>query len=317
MNDKLTESKHLFANPVIIAEIGCNHQGNFELARNMIEKIAEINQSFLLGDNVLNTHTQNPSPKISVVKFQKRTPREFLTEDEFNAPHPNPNNSFGDTYGKHRDFLEFSAEEHIELKKICEQNGLIYSVSVWDLTAAKEIVPLKPLMIKIPAASNLDFNLSEFLSENYSGEIHISLGMTTKAEENKIIEFFAKKDRLKDVVLYACTSCYPCNDEDTCLLEISRLKETYGGRIKGVGFSGHHSGTVLDIAAYTLGAEYLERHFTLDKTLKGTDQSFSLEPDEIKQLAENLYPVRSALCFKPNTILPAEQPSCIKLKRKF
>lgn len=289
--------------PIVIAEIGCNHKGDINIAKKMIEQIS------LMGD-------VNPLSKINCIKFQKRTNKILLSPEEYNAPHPVPENSYGKTYGEHREFLEFSYEQHLELKKYCEKFGLIYSCSVWDIEAAKEITSLHPKMIKIPSASNMDFEILNFLCDNYEGEIHVSLGMTNKSEEMKIVDLFKKKHRQKDLVLYACTSGYPVPAEDVCLLEIKRLKETYGEDIKGIGFSGHHLGIAIDIGALTLGAKYFERHFTLDRTWKGTDHAASLEPDGLRKLARDLRTVDKALAFKPNEILDVEIPQRQKLKRK-
>ena len=289
--------------PIVIAEIGCNHKGDINIAKKMIEQIS------LMGD-------VNPLSKINCIKFQKRTNKILLSPEEYNAPHPVPENSYGKTYGEHREFLEFSYEQHLELKKYCEKFGLIYSCSVWDIEAAKEITSLHPKMIKIPSASNMDFEILNFLCDNYEGEIHVSLGMTNKSEEMKIVDLFKKKHRQKDLVLYACTSGYPVPAEDVCLLEIKRLNETYGKDIKGIGFSGHHLGIAIDIGALTLGAKYFERHFTLDRTWKGTDHAASLEPDGLRKLARDLRTVDKALAFKPNDILDVEIPQRQKLKRK-
>ena len=110
--------------------------------------------------------------------------------------------------------------------------------------------------------------------------------MTTRVEEEKIIEVFSKKNRLKDLVVYACTSGYPIMPAEACLYEVSRLVEEYGDDLHGVGYSGHHNGIALDIAAFTLGASFIERHFTLDRTWKGTDHAASLEPDGFVDLFE-------------------------------
>ena len=290
--------------PVVVAEIGCNHKGDMEIAHRMIK---------LLGC----FKTLNPDAAIDIVKFQKRTNKELLTPEEYNAPHPHPENSYGKTYGEHREFLEFSAEQHKLLKQWCEEEGLIYSTSTWDLTAAKEIVALHPQLIKVPSASNLDFEMLGYLRDNYDGEVHLSFGMTTKAEEKKIVDFFKEKNRAKDLVLYACTSGYPVPFEDICLNEITRLKETFGNDVKAIGFSGHHLGIAVDIAALALGATYFERHFTLDRTWKGTDHAASLEPTGLMKLARDLRNVSKALTSKSEDILDIEKVQRKKLKRKI
>lgn len=280
----------------VIAEIGCNHKGDMNIAKEMIITAATF-------------------CKVDAVKFQKRTPKELLSEEEYNAPHPNPANSYGKTYGEHREFLEFTLEQHKQLKQWCEEYNIIYSTSVWDMTSAKEIVSLEPEFIKIPSASNLNMDMLSYLVDNYKGEIHISLGMTTHAEEEQIVSLFVKKNRNKDLILYSCTSGYPVPFEDICLYEITRLKEKFAKDIKAIGFSGHHLGIAADIGGLTLGARYFERHFTLDRTWKGTDHAASLEPDGMRRLARDIRNVSKALCYKSKEILDIESVQRKKLKR--
>jgi N-acetylneuraminate synthase len=185
---------------------------------------------------------------------------------------------------------------------------------VWDLTSAKEIAALNPRFIKIPSACNNHYGMLEWLCENYQGEIHISVGMTTRKEEAELIDFFVRRERGQDLTIYACTSGYPVAPEDVCLLEILRLQESYGDRVKQIGFSGHHNGIALDIAAYTLGAGVIERHFTLDRTWKGTDHAASLEPDGLRKLKRDLMNTQKALSYKKDEILPVEQVQRDKLK---
>lgn len=281
----------------VIAEIGCNHKGDMEIAKELI-KVAKI---YCNAD---------------VVKLQKRNNRELLTEEQYNAPHPNPANSYGDTYGAHREFLEFTVEQHRELKKYCDELGIVYSTSVWDLTSAKEIASLNPELIKIPSACNNHYEMLGWLCEHYKGEIHVSTGMTSQEEIETLVKFFESKERAKDVVLYACTSGYPVPFEDVCLLEITRLKELYGNRVKEIGFSGHHLGIAVDVAAYTLGATWVERHYTLDRTWKGTDHAASLEPEGLRRLVRDLKAVNKALTYKKEDVLDIEKVQREKLKYK-
>lgn len=280
----------------VIAEAGCNHKGDFNIALELIDSAILCN--------------------CDIIKFQKRTPRELLSEEEYNKPHPNPENSYGRTYGEHREFLEFSVEQHRQLKEYCEEKGIIYSTSVWDMTSAREIASLHPKLIKIPSAQNTNFSMLGWLCENYAGEIHLSFGMTTHEEEKDIINFFEQHGRAKDIVLYACTSGYPVAFEDICLLEIPRLQQQYGSRVKSIGFSGHHLGIAVDIAAVTLGAKWIERHFTLDRTWKGTDHAASLEPAGMTKLTRDIKNVGKALATKQHEILPVEAVQREKLKWK-
>ena len=284
-----------YTKPFLIAEAGCNHIGEMEIAHELINTAAIY-------------------CKADAIKFQKRCPKELLTPEQYNAPHPHPENSYGKTYGEHREALEFTVDQHAQLKEWCEQVGIIYSTSVWDMTSAKEIASLKPQFIKIPSACNTHYEMLQWLCDNYKGEIQLSFGMTTHEEEEKIVSLFEANGRAKDLVIFDCTSGYPVPYQDICLLEINRLREKYESRVKAIGFSGHHLGIAVDVAAYTLGAHIIERHYTLDRTWKGTDHAASLEPYGIKSLVRDLNNVYEALTYKKEEILPIEDVQRKKLK---
>lgn len=283
--------------PIVIAEVGCNHMGDLELAKKFIKVAKE-------------------TCNVDVVKFQKRD-IETWTErypELYNAPHPNPANAYGETYKSHRENLEFDLEQHKILKEYCESLGVIYSTSVWDMNSAREIASINPQFIKIPSACNTNLEMLEWLCDNYNGDIHISTGMTTSKEIDDIVELFTRKGKNKNLVLYNCTSGYPVPFEDICLLEINNLKNKYGDKVKQIGFSGHHLGIAVDVSAYTLGATIVERHFTLDRTWKGTDHAASLEPDGMRKLVRDLNAVHKALTYKDEEILPIEDVQRRKLK---
>ena len=282
--------------PKVIAEIGCNHKGDMSIAEEMIKTAALY-------------------CKADIVKFQKRCNKELLSKEEYNAPHPHPENSYGNTYGEHREYLEFDIDQHRQLQSWCKEYGIEYSTSVWDVTSAKEICSLHPTLIKVPSACNLNKELLRFLCENFEGEIHLSFGMTTRQEEEKIISYFEQMHRNKDLVIYDCTSGYPVPFEDICLLELTRLRNDYKDRVKGIGFSGHHLGIAVDAAAVALGAEFIERHYTLDRTWKGTDHAASLEPDGVRKLVRDCRAVAKALTEKREDILDIEKIQRDKLKK--
>lgn len=286
-----------YKKPYIIAEIGCNHKGEMEIAKELI-KVAKI------------------FCNVDVVKFQKRNNKELLTEEQYNNPHPNPVNSYGDTYGAHREYLEFDVHQHKELKDYCEEIGITYSTSVWDLTSAQEMASLHPEFIKIPSACNNNDEMLTWLCQNYNGEIHVSTGMTTKEEIDELVQLFKIHGRNKDLVLYNCTSGYPVPFEDVCLLDINVLIDKYGDDVKYIGFSGHHLGIAVDVAAYALGANIIERHYTIDRTWKGTDHAASLEPMGLRKLSRDLNAVYKALDYKNQDILPIEQVQRDKLKNQ-
>jgi sialic acid synthase len=287
--------KHDYQKPKVISEIGCNHMGSMDIAKELIDLSKQCGATF--------------------AKFQKRNNKELLTEQQYNTPHPVPHNSYGQTYGAHREFLEFNQKQHAELKAYSEKLGIQYSTSVWDLTSAQQIIELNPLLIKVPSACNNNYPMLQALRDLYKGEVHISFGMTTKAEEEEVVKFFEKTGQAKSrLVVYSCTSGYPVPFKDVCLLEINRLYTSFGERVKEIGFSGHHLGISIDIAAYTLGARWIERHFTKDRTWKGTDHAASLEVPGLQKLVRDLEHNYSALRAKDTEILDIEATQREKLK---
>jgi N-acetylneuraminate synthase len=284
-----------YRTPKIIAEIGCNHMGDFNIAKELIQLAKQSDCTF--------------------AKFQKRDNKTLLTDEQYNAPHPVPYNAYGATYGAHREYLEFSVDQHAELKTFAESVGIQYSTSVWDEVSAKQIVELDPYLIKVPSACNNNFEMLRILRDEYKGEVHISFGMTNHQEEAAIVSFFEENGQAKDrLVVYSCTSGYPVPFVDICLLEIIRLFDQYGNRVKEIGFSGHHLGIAVDISAYTLGATWIERHFTKNRTWKGTDHAASLEPLGMSKLVRNLQVTYEALRYKSQEILEIEEVQREKLK---
>ncbi len=283
-----------FRQPIVISEIGCNHMGDFEIAKELIRLSKDAGADY--------------------AKFQKRHSKELLTEEQYNNPHPNPYNSYGATYGEHREYLEFSWEQHQDLKQYAESIGIGYATSVWDMTSAHEIIGLNPDFIKVPSACNNHFDMMRLLRDNYRGDVHVSSGMTTLDEIETIVSFFEETNQSQRLVLYNCTSGYPVPFQDVCLLEIKRLSANYGNRVKEIGFSGHHLGIAIDIAAYTLGAHWIERHFTKDRTWKGTDHSASLEVAGLQKLTRDLQATHKALTYKATEILEIERVQRDKLK---
>ncbi|WP_109829797.1 N-acetylneuraminate synthase family protein [Reichenbachiella versicolor] len=284
-----------YQEPKVIAEIGCNYMGDFDIAKELVQLAKTCGCDY--------------------AKFQKRNAKELLTEEQYNAPHPNPRNSYGDTYGEHREFLELSIDQHKDLKRFCEEIGIGYATSVWDITSAKDIIALNPDFIKVPSACNNHYEMLGLLRDNYDGEVHVSTGMTTKDEIDDIISFFDQKETAKErLVIYNCTSGYPVPFEDICLLDILTFYEKYGNKVKNIGFSGHHLGIAVDVAAYALGGNWIERHFTKDRTWKGTDHAASLEAPGMIKLVRDLKATHNSLTHKQVDILPIEAEQREKLK---
>ena len=289
--------KFNYKKPKIVAEIGCNHMGEMNVAKALISLAKKAGAGY--------------------VKFQKRNNKDLLTQEQYNAVHPVPSNSYGNTYGEHREFLEFDITQHERLKEYCGIVGITYSTSVWDTTSAREMITLEPEFLKVPSACNNNFEMLKVLRDDFEGQVQLSIGMTRKYEVEEIVSFFEKTDQAQSrLLIYSCTSGYPVPAKDVALLEINWLFDNYGNRVNEIGFSGHHLGVALDVSAYTLGARWIERHFTKDRTWKGTDHAASLEPQGLEKLVRDLNTTYEALGYKDSEILPIEQEQRDKLKNR-
>lgn len=171
-----------YQSPKVVAEIGCNHMGDLDIAKELIDLAKQAGAGY--------------------VKFQKRNNKELLTEEQYNTPHPIPENSYGNTYGQHREFLEFTTLQHRELKEYCDNVGIKYSTSVWDFTSAKEMITFEPEFLKVPSACNNNFSMLKVLRDEFNGQIQLSVGMTTRAEIETIVKFFEETNQAKSRLLF-------------------------------------------------------------------------------------------------------------------
>lgn len=270
----------------LVSECCCNHMGDLSIAKDMIKMSKICNADY--------------------VKFQKRCPELSVPKEWHSKPHPNPNNAFGKTYLDHRKALEFTLDQHKELFDFCENLDIKYVCSVWDMISAQEIISLNPDFIKIPSACNTNYDMMNFILDNFDGDIHVSLGMMKLSEKEKLFNFIDKNR----FVVYWTTSEYPVPFERLYLREIENLCKIF----PRVGYSGHNYGISVDVIAYTLGVEFVERHFTLDRTAKGTDQAASLEPDGLRRVARDLKAAYKSLKYKDIEMTDFEIDNRRKLK---
>ena len=279
--------------PIVIAEVGATHIGDIGRAKKLI----------LLAKN----------SGADIVKFQKRNPKESVPFEWWNKSHPNTAYSYGKTYLEHREKLELSAKQHVELKQYCEEIGIEYFCSVWDNTSANDIISLNPKRIKIPSAMNMNWDLMGHVYNNFKGEVHISLGMTSLIERKEIISQIAEwADCFSRTIFYHCTSIYPCPFENLYLNEIHNLVYMVGPT--RVGFSNHGYGIATDMAALALGATWFERHFIDDRTFPHSDSSASIEPGGLLKLSRDLKNVAKALRDKPEELETEELEQRKKLR---
>ncbi|MFO7817292.1 MAG: N-acetylneuraminate synthase family protein [Thermodesulfobacteriota bacterium] len=274
----------------VVTEIGNNHQGKFDLAREMILAAAEAG--------------------VNGVKFQKRDVQELLTAEGRNAPYRGPN-SFGSTYGEHRQALELDMQEMAELKELAHRLGLAFFASAWDGKSARQMQEIGWDLAKICSADLVNIPLLRQV-----GGMHIpvvlSTGMSELAEIDRAVNELKKFH--EDIILLHCNSSYPCPPGEIGLPVMEVLRERYG---LPVGYSGHETGFAPTLAAAARGACIVERHFTLNKKLPGTDHQVSLEPEELRSLVTMIREVESALEINEKRVGQKERDAAQKLRKSI
>jgi N-acetylneuraminate synthase len=270
----------------IIAEIGVNHNGNPEIFKKLILAAKECGCDY--------------------VKGQKRCPRECLTPEQYDRPVSNWTGAH--TYGQYKERLELSKESWAHLFAFCNDIGIKLTASVFDKTSADFIASFKPDFIKIGSAEVTKLDLLKHVGEKGLPVI-MSTGMSTVDEIDAAVRVLKSCD--VEITLMHTTSTYPCSLDDVNLNVLDWLKERYG---LPVGLSAHYknSNGGCEAVAIAKGAEYIERHFTLDRTMPGTDHSASLEPVHLKRLVKHIRGAERAMGTNVKTVLPCE----VKVREK-
>lgn len=272
--------------PYVIAEIGINHNGNFELCKKMIDAAAHVG--------------------VDAIKMQKRTIEEMYTKDALDVPY-NKSYAFGKTYGEHKHALEFTDEQYLELQAYTHAKGVEFLVSGFDSTGFEFIdkvlnVPLH----KVASPFITDYPLLKQVAE-YGKPIFLSTGMHTM-EEIKASVAFIKKINDKLMVFHAVTM-YPVPNDKVNLNVIRTFKEELGTL---VGYSSHDTGVVVPAAAIALGACVIEKHFTLDRAMVGPDHAASVEPRGMELIKKYSTTVWQSLGSTHRDINEQEQAARIK-----
>lgn len=238
--------------PYVIAEIGINHNGSFDLCKQMI---AEANHA-----------------GVDAVKMQKRTIDEMYTKDALDVTY-NKSYAFGKTYGEHKHALEFSDEQYIDLQKYTHSLGVEFLVSGFDSTGFEFIEKVLDVPVhKVASPFITDYPLLKQVAE-YGKPIFLSTGMHTMEEIKASVEFIKKiNDKL---MVFHTVTMYPVPNDQVNLNVLTTFKKEFGTL---VGYSSHDAGVVIPAAAIALGACVIEKHFTLDRTMIGPDHAASVEP---------------------------------------
>jgi N-acetylneuraminate synthase len=268
-----------------IAEIGINHNGSLETAKQLIDIALECG--------------------CDAVKFQKRTVDIVYTLEELARPRENP---FGETNGDLKRGLEFGENEYSEIDKYCKEKNIQWIASCWDESSVDFISKFDPPCFKIASASLTDDDLLKH-HRKYNKPIILSTGMS----EMKQIEHAVGVLGMEDLIIMHSTSTYPAQPEELNLNMIKTLKEQFP---VSIGYSGHEVGLASTFAAAILGAQVLERHITLDRSMWGSDQSASIEPQGLKRLLRDIRELETTLGDGIKKVYENEIPIIKKLRRK-
>lgn len=269
----------------IIGEIGINHNGDLEIAKKLIDVAADAG--------------------CDAVKFQKRTIDLVYTKEFLNSPRESP---WGSTQRAQKEGLEFTYADYAVIDAYCKEKNIAWSASPWDMEAQKFLRQYQLPFHKVASAMLVKDDLLEEIA-GAGVFTYISTGMSTWAEIDHAVEVFRRKNC--PFALMHCNSTYPMAEEDANLKLIPALKARYGCE---VGYSGHETGTWVSILAVAAGASSIERHITLDRTMYGSDQKASIEPNELRALVHEIRRVERIMGSGEKTLSAAEQVVKEKLR---
>jgi N-acetylneuraminate synthase/sialic acid synthase len=275
----------------VIAEIGHNHQGNLEKARELFREA-----------KAAGAHA---------AKLQKRDNRGLYTRAAYNKPYDNEN-SFGATYGEHREFLEFGAREYRELGAYAKELGIDFFSTAFDLASAEFLAELDVPAFKIASG---DIKSTPLLTRvaSYGKPMIISTGGALLDDVRRAYDAIMPIN--PQLAILQCTAGYPASFEELDLRVITQYRELFPGAV--IGFSGHDNGIAMPVAAYVLGARIVEKHFTLNRAMKGTDHAFSLEPVGLRKMVRDLERTHRALGDGVKKIYDSEKAPIVKMGKSL
>lgn len=269
----------------VTAEIGINHNGSIQLAKKLIDMAVSVG--------------------CDAVKFQKRTVDVVYTKEELAKERQSV---FGETNGDLKRGLEFSFEQYKEIDEYCKQKGIIWYASCWDEQAVDFIEQFNPPCYKIASASLTDDELLKY-TKKLGKPIFLATGMSTMEQIQHAVDVLGEDN----LIIYHCTSTYPTELSEINLKVIETLREKYNCPI---GFSGHEKGILPTIMSVMLGANAVERHITVDRTLWGSDQAASLEKEGISRIVRDIHQIKTITGDGVKKVYDSEKPIITKLRRK-
>src|SRR3954447_23765734 len=253
----------------VIAEIGHNHQGDVGIAKRLIDAARECG--------------------VDAVKLQKRANRTLYTREFYEQPYDNEL-SFGRTYGEHREALELGADEYRELLAYARETGVTLFATAFDFESADLLAELGVPAFKFASGDLRNTPLQRHVAA-FGKPMFLSTGGATLKDVERAVNTILPLN--EQLCVLQCTAAYPAAADDLNLNVIATLRERFPGLV--VGLSDHQNGISMALVAYMLGARVIEKHFTLDHALKGTDHAFSLMPDGMRRLVRDLYRIPGAL----------------------
>lgn len=272
----------------VIAEIGINHDGNFDIARHMIDVAARA------GANA--------------VKFQKRTLDVVYSQAEMQAPRTS---WFGKSNGDLKRGLEFSTSQYVRLGDYAHEAGLAWGASCWDEFSVGDVCAAKPDFLKVASPSITNENILATVA-SYKRDLELPVILSTGMSTLDEVTAAFKRLGHRRLILMHCVSAYPAPVADLNLSMIRTLKEKYQ---VPVGYSGHEQHPQVAVWAAAIGADCIERHFTLDRRMWGSDQALSINGEELADLVETLAVLKQACGGVKDAVLPCEMPAMKKLRR--
>lgn len=275
----------------IIAEIGHNHQGDLQKAKDLFKAAKECG--------------------VDAVKLQKRDNKSLFTKSLYNKPYDNEN-SFGATYGEHREALEFGRDEYVELQKYARELGVTMFATAFDFKSADFLAELDMPAYKMASGDLKNIPLLKHVARLGKPMIVSTGGAALEDVERAYNAIMPINTQL---CLLQCTASYPADPQDLNLRVITTYRERFPDVV--VGLSDHENGIAMAVAAYVLGARVVEQHFTLNHTWKGTDNVFSLEPIGMRKLVRDLRRAQVAMGDGIKRVYPSEIAPISKMGKKL
>jgi N-acetylneuraminate synthase/sialic acid synthase len=275
----------------VVAEVGHNHQGSLQMAKELFRAAKEC------GANA--------------VKLQKRDNLSLYTRELYDKPYDHEN-SFGSTYGEHRDALEFGREEFSELKRYAQEIGITLFSTAFDFKSADFLADLNMPAFKIASGDLKNIPLIKHVAAYHKPMIVSTGGATMKDVQRAYDTIMPINPQL---CIMQCTSGYPANFEELNLNVISTYRNQFPDII--IGLSSHDSGIAMALVGYVIGARIIEKHFTLNRAMKGTDHAFSLERPGLRRLVRDLHRTKVALGNGVKCSYPSEEGPMSKMGKKL